>query len=243
MMVFTVHSLVANEIVLVADEWCPYNCAPEDKNPGFMVEIAKFVFAKEGHSVIYHTAPWARAIHLVREGKHQGIIGTGRTETPDFIFPDIELGRATHTFYTSKGHPWKYNGLDSLKEINLGVIEDYSYGNLDNDYIKPNKGSEKIQVINGENGLMRNIKKLSYGRIDALVDDKTVFQHQLYITNTPNDFSEAGLADFEDVFIAFSPKLKESKSYAKILSRGMKQLRKTGKLEEILDKYGVEDWR
>ena len=243
MLVFSVHSLTADEIVLVADEWCPYNCGPKNKNPGFMVEIAKYAFAKEGHKVIYRTVPWARAIEMVREGRHQGIIGTGRAETPDFIFPDIELGRATHTFYTRRDFPWKYNGLDSLKEIDLGVIDQYSHGNLYKDYIKPNEGSINIQVIGGEDGLTRNIKKLSYGRIDALVEDKTAFQYELFSTNTKNDFSDAGVAYSEDVFIAFSPKIKESKAYAKILDNGMQELRESGKLEQILNKYGVQDWK
>ena len=242
-LIIRVSSLGAAEIVLVADEWCPYNCVPGNENPGFMVEIAKYAFAKEGHTVNYQILPWARAIAEVREGKHHGIIGSGRDETPDFIFPDIELGKAAHTFYTRKDSSWKYEGLDSLKTINLGAILHYSYGKLYKDYILPNKGSKSVQVIGGEDALGRNIQKLTYGRIDVLIEDKTVFQHYLYKTNTPNDFSVAGVAHTEKVYIAFSPKTKESKVYAKMLSTAMQELRKSGKLIDILQKYGVEDWK
>lgn len=240
--ILTAPSLAADEIVLVADEWCPFNCAPEDDNPGFMVEIAQYAFAKEGHTVTYRTLPWARAIVSVREGMYQGIIGSGKDETPDFIFPDIESGKATHTFYIKKGRSWKYEGLDSLKTIDLGVIIHYSYGNLYEDYIVPNKGSKSIQVIGGENALGRNIKKLLNSRIDALIEDKTVFQYHLLKTNTPDNFSDAGVACKEKVYIAFSPKFKNSKVYARILSNAMQELRTTGKLLDILKKYGVKDW-
>jgi len=243
LLILTAPSLVADEIVLVADEWCPYNCAPEDDHPGFMVEIAEYAFAKEGHTVTYRTLPWARAIVSVREGMYHGIIGAGREETPDFIFPDIEQGKATHIFYTKKGGSWKYEGLASLKKINLGVITHYSYGNLYEDYIRPNRGSERVQVVGGQNALGQNIKKLLHDRIDALIEDRNVFQYHLHKTNTPDIFSEAGVAYTEMVYIAFSPKSETSEMYAKILSNAMQELRTTGKLADILKKYGVNDWR
>ena len=242
-MTFLTSSVIADEIVLVADEWCPYNCDPASDRPGFMVEIARIAFAKQGHTVKYITLPWARAIANIRDGKSNGIIGTGRNETPDFIFPDTALGEANHTFYVKKNNPWRYKGLDSLKTINLGIITKYSYGNLLEDYIKPNKGNGKVQSITGNNALKKNIKKLLLGRIDALIEDKSVFKYHLYSTKTPDEFSDAGVAYSEKVYIAFSPKIAKSKSYAEILSNAMQELRTNGKLAAILKKYGMEDWR
>ena len=242
-LILSIPYLAADEIVLVADEWCPYNCTPEEDSPGFMVEIAKYAFEKEGHTVTYKTVPWARAIKDVRNGIYHGIIGTGKQETPDFIFPESELARATHTFFVKKGNSWKYEGLDSLKAIDLGVIIHYSYGSLYKDYIKPNEASERIQEVGGENALGQNIQKLLYDRIDALIEDKTVFQFHLYKTNTLDVFLDAGSAYTENLYIAFSPKSKKSKTYADILSKAMNEIRTTGKLAGILKKYGIKDWK
>ena len=30
-----------------ADLWCPYNCEPKDKSPGYMVEVLQIAFGKE----------------------------------------------------------------------------------------------------------------------------------------------------------------------------------------------------
>lgn len=242
MFILSAPYLAADDIVLVADEWCPYNCAPEDDNPGVMVEIAKYALEKEGHTVTYRTLPWARAIKDVRNGRYHGIIGTGKLETPDFIFPEVELAKASHTFYVKKGSSWKYEGLSSLKAIDLGVIIHYSYGNLYEDYIKPNEGSKRIQKIGGENALGQNIQKLLYGRINALIEDKTVFQYHLDRTNTSDAFLDAGVAYTEKLHIAFSPKLKKSKTYAQILSNAMQEIRTSGKLAGIFKKYGIKDW-
>jgi polar amino acid transport system substrate-binding protein len=216
-----------DEIVLVADPWCPYNCGWNDENPGFMVEIAKDVLGQNGHAVKYFNVPWARAIYGTREGQYDGIIGAGRTETPDFVFPDIELGLARHTFY-----------------VTLGVIKNYSYGDLFTVYIEPNQDNpNRVQVISGEKGLALNIHKLEENKIEAIIEDQAVFQHYLREANIPNHFSEAGIASMEKVYIAFSPKLKKAHAYAEMLTKGMQALRKSGRLSEILQKYGLEDWK
>ncbi|NIB43456.1 amino acid ABC transporter substrate-binding protein [Pseudomaricurvus alkylphenolicus] len=234
---------VSEELILVADEWCPYNCAPGSDRPGFMVEIAQHALAKEGHTVVYKTVPWARAIANARLGLYQGIIGAGREETPDFVFPEIESGHSTHTFYVKRGNAWRFEGLESLESVNLGAIIHYSYGGLFSDYILPNKDKQNVQVIGGENTLGRNIKKLITGRIDVLIEDKAVFQHHLFITSTLDQFQVAGVSQKEKVYIAFSPNNGKSKHYAQIINSGMKELRESGRLKRILEKYGVSDWR
>ena len=232
-----------NFITLVADEWCPYNCAPNTDTPGFMIEIARYAFERLGYTIRYEKVPWARAIYETREGRYDGIVGAGREETPDFIFPEHELGRAVHVFYVRQGTAWKYSGLASLEQISLGVIRDYSYGNLYETYIEPNKADGKrIQMVSGATGLMQNIKKLLAGRIDALIEDRAVFRHYLHQANIPDQFTEAGVAYEEDVYIAFSPRHPHATEYAGILSAAIVELRTSGKLDTILRKYGLHDW-
>jgi len=233
----------ADVITLVADEWCPYNCVPYTDTPGFIIEIAEFAFERLGHTIHYTIIPWTRAIRGTREGLYDGIVGTGREETPDFVFPEHELGLAAHIFYVKQGAAWKFTGLESLEQISLGVIQDYSYGNLYETYIKPNIADEnRIQMVSGNTGLKRNIKKLLAGRIDALVEDRAVFRYFLYQTKTPDQFVEAGAAYEEKVYIAFPPDHPHAQRYAEILSDAVVELRTSGKLDAILGKYGLRDW-
>lgn len=60
---------IGDEITLRADEWCPYNCAPDADKKGFMVDIATAVFEEAGHKVDYKLMPWARAVADTKEGK------------------------------------------------------------------------------------------------------------------------------------------------------------------------------
>ncbi|MBN1252240.1 MAG: transporter substrate-binding domain-containing protein [Bacteroidales bacterium] len=231
-------------IILVADEWCPYNCNPNEKNPGYMVELAKLIFAEQGYSVLYQQVSWSRAIYGTRKGDFEGIIGTGKNETPDFVFTKNEMGISIHTFYILKSKNWKYNGIKSVENITLGVIENYSYGNFFNDYVNPNKNNNiRIQIVTGDDALRRNIKKLELSRIDATIEDKNVMNYTIKKYSINIDIIPAGNVEKEKVYIAFSPSNKKSAEYANILDKGIIKFRKLGKLKTILDKYGLKDWK
>ncbi|MBF0379047.1 MAG: hypothetical protein HQK72_16440, partial [Desulfamplus sp.] len=45
------------------------------------------------------------------------------------------------------------------------------------------------------------------------------------------------------IFIAFSPNNPKSKDYATLITEGIKEMRANGKLKEILNSYGLEDWK
>ena len=47
----------------------------------------------------------------------------------------------------------------------------------------------------------------------------------------------------DEIFMAFSPAKDSSKKYSQIFDEGLVELRKSGKLQEILDRYGVKDWK
>jgi ABC-type amino acid transport substrate-binding protein len=46
----------------------------------------------------------------------------------------------------------------------------------------------------------------------------------------------------DDIFFAFTPN-SEGKMLSEMLDEGMNQLRKNGKLNDLLGKYGIHDWK
>ena len=159
LMLFTLPKVASSdEILIVADEWCPYNCALDSDSPGYIVEIVKYAFEKQGHNISYKVVPWARAIEGCRDGTYNAIIGAGKDEVPDFIFHDDEIGLASHSFFVKKESGWNFTSLDSLNNVTLGVIGDYSYGTLFDEYIKPNENHPtRLSTVSGEDALGRSI--------------------------------------------------------------------------------------
>ncbi len=96
----------------------------------------------------------------------------------------------------------------------------------------------------GMNPLEKNIKMLLSGRIDAVIATEPVFWYFANRMDIKDQIKVSGVAvKPEKAYIAFSPVIPQSKEYAKILSNGVAKLRKSGELEQILIKYGLEDWK
>ncbi len=233
--------VAADTITLVADEWCPYNCTPGSERPGFMIEIAESAFGKHGDTVEYKVMPWSRALEETRSGKYTGIVGAYRNDAPDFLFPDAEVLTAANYFYIKADDTWRYTSFASLDDVSLGVIRDYSYGAELDGYIKLHKSDmDRVQIVSGEDALRKNIDKLLYGRIRVIVEDRAVMTHYLKQQRHSKEIIEAGSLGQGKIYIAFSPKLEKASQYAKTLSEEIVRLRKSGELQIILKKYGVE---
>ena len=231
-----------NVISIVADEWCPYNCAPDAKNPGIIIEIAKLAFAKVGKEIKYEIRPWTRAIDETRAGIHHAIVGASIDDAPDFIFPEIHQAEMLNHFYVKNDNDWKFAGIDSLYKISLGVIKGYSYKDELDSYIeKYSSDNTRIQFSSGEDALETNFKKLVTGRISVLIEDKNVVEN--FLMEHPefaNQIKSAGILEEIDtnrLFIAFSPANPKSKEFAKIITEETKRLIESGELEKIKNKY------
>lgn len=237
---------VAGEtITLVADEWPPFNSTPGSPKEGFLIDVAKAVFKNHGIEVSYQLLPWKRAIELSRTGDFNGIIGASKTDAPDFIFPAEALACNTLAFYTRKGATWKFKVRSDIEKVSLGVIAGYDYRKWLIDYIEKNKDDfQKVQIMTGDQPLSRNIMKLLDSRIDAIVGSDEVIRAVAGKMGVTDRLSLAGYGfETSDIYIAFSPNHPDSKRYAEMLSIGIIDLRKRGRLKAILSKYGLQDWK
>ncbi|MBW1779474.1 MAG: transporter substrate-binding domain-containing protein [Deltaproteobacteria bacterium] len=254
--VFTVLLLLpaatfADTILLQSDIWCPYNCAPDAKRPGYAIEISERILHKAGHTLTYETAPWSRALKLVKDGDISAIIGVTKNEAPALVFPEQEIGISLIHFFKRKGYPWNFAGTESLRDVNVGIMGDYEYGAELDAYFEKNKGTNRVQVIKSKTPLVLNIKKLLEGRIDVVPEDKAAFIETARSMGVLDRIEDAGVdpitskagLDESLVYIAFSPKDPKSMEYARLISEGIEQMRASGELSRILAKYELRDWR
>lgn len=227
----------ADTITLSADIWCPYNCEPNATLPGIMVEIAQATLEPHGHTVIYQVRPWKRAIHDAEQGKISGIIGATRTDAPNLVFPPCDMVDYLATFYVRKGSPWRYTGLPSLAEKKLGIIAGYSYGPEIDTYVQSKSG--RVYESDGDAGCAMNIRHLETGRLDVILEDRNVIDYLRGQNEFIQELEQAGTLPPRDMNIAFSPKLARASDYADLLCQGLKELRTSGRLKTMMNKYGM----
>ncbi len=238
-----VDSLAVKNIVIAADEWCPYNCIPGSDKPGYMVEIAREAFDLESsgkYLVSYKKLPWTRAIKMAQKGLIAGIIGAIESEAEGLHVPVEEQGRMYAKFFSAKGSNWQYRTINSLdeKDIILGAISGYDYDEKIANYIEGHPS--KVYLSHGDTALPELIRVLYHSRIQVLIEDEAVFWYNVSkLGFESDDFRVAGTtSEPQKLFIAFG-----NKKHAQILSDGVKQLRKSGRLQEILKKYNLVDWK
>ncbi|MFK7826587.1 MAG: substrate-binding periplasmic protein [Oligoflexales bacterium] len=235
-------------VKLRADEWCPYNCVPGSKKPGFMVEIAQRSFqisAKNDYKIDYQTLNWARSLEFVKSGKIEGVIGAIESEAKGLTIPKISLGQFKPVFIVNSKTKWRFTNMADLgkNKLMLGLIKDYDYDDRIVSFIK--KFPKRVEFTHGDTPLRQLINMLNHNRVQIIVEDEAVFNHMVnQLGEDSKKFTVAGQVSIpKPLFIAFTAKNKsESALFANILTNGMKKLRETGEMNKILGKYGLKDW-
>jgi len=234
--------VVADEITIVGDVWPPYNTEPGSATPGYAIEIAQQVFAAKGHKVKYEVVPWSRAVDGTQKGTYTAAVGGFEGDVAGALIPKEPVGISDNEFFTKKGSPWIYQGFASLAGKQVGLIQGYTYDKGAFDAWA--KSAKNIQWSSGEAPLILNLKKLDAGRVDCILEDVNVVTYTAKENGLAGKFQIAGNANMTNrIYILFSPANSKSPEYTKILSDGIAEMRKNGKLQIILSKYGIKDWK
>jgi polar amino acid transport system substrate-binding protein len=236
---------VPKTITIVADLWLPYTGETKGQK-GYLIELAEEAFRLQGISVRYQNLPWKRAILSIQNGDVNAAAGAYKSDVPNAVFTKAPLGASQNHIFVHKHSGWKYDGLKSLETIRLGAILNYSYGEQIDSYINAKNGSDRVYLVSSDNPQKRLIEMLLLGKIDAFIEDVQVMKHVFRsMKKEGEEIVSAGSAGpLQDVYIAFSPARKEeSEKLAQILDDGLVQLRKSGKLEKILSRYQLKDWK
>lgn len=230
----------AEKISVRADVWMPYNGEPGSANPGYGIEILKAVFEPKGFEIDYQTMPWNRAVEDSREGKFDCIVGAGVRDAAGFVFPAETIGHSVNNLFVKADSDKKFTTIEALKGLKIGIIADYSYSEEFDKYVSENKADEqKLFIGNGDGALEKLGKMVGAGRLDGFVENPLVVAQEAW----KEEVKSAGqIGEKDALFIAFSPAKESSKKYAELLDAGIKELRTSGKLKEILARYGLTDW-
>ncbi|MBP53826.1 transporter substrate-binding domain-containing protein [Marinobacter sp.] len=231
-------------IVIASDPWCPHNCEAGSDREGYMVDIAREVLGEAGYTVEYVNVSWARALQLTREGQLDAVVGAFMTDAPDFVFPDTPQGRSAIALFTHPDNRWVYDGPASLHNQKLLVINGYSYSNELDRYIEEHHANpDRIWVIAGPSPLERAIYLLDQHRTDIFAED--IYVMAWWERNNKETIPaprQAGVIAEIEAFVAFSPAREDARELAELLANGTRRLLASGRIQQILDQYGLSLW-
>lgn len=234
----------AEIIRLRADQWMPFNGDPADSAlPGYGIEVARIILAPHDVTLDYQTLAWGDALKAVAAGEIDAVIGANRTEAAGLVVPSEPIGEPRVALYVRHDTAWRYENLASLLKVRLGVIADYKYWESLDGFIDKQREPRVVKFA-GDSPLKDGLAKLLAGEIDVFAESAPVFAWQLKADGVPPaKIKSVYIHEADPVFFAFSPKHPRAQAYAAIFDRGLRELRASGRLEEILARYGQRDWR
>ncbi|EGB14193.1 extracellular solute-binding protein family 3 [Pseudodesulfovibrio mercurii] len=234
----------AESIIAASDEWCPFNCVPGALREGYVVDILRAVFEPAGIAVDYRLMGWERAVEEGRRGHVSVVIGAADDEAEGFVFPEEEIGLDHFDFYVRAGDPWRYRGPESLLGRHLGIPAGYSLAPDMAAYLKAHKDGMDIYRTAREKPAEHNLRLLVEGRLDVIADDGQVIRYLIHTRHLGDAVEYAGNDGAPvKLYIAFSPADPRSARHAALFDKGMRALRKSGRLKALLKRYGLADWR
>lgn len=242
-------ALAQNSIVkLVSDPFPPYVMNEADSK-GYVTEMVLIILEDAGYQAEYINVPFKRALLGLERGTYDGLLAVSPGR-PGYIYTENSFGTSQTSFFVTKDSTWQYRGTQSLESITLGVINGYEfaggqpgeYENKIDAYIVMNKQNRSlIQVVSGTDALDRIMQKLALGRIDATLEDASVFWHAAKRMGLSDKFKVAGnLNSPEKITVGFNLKNPRAHELAQVISDGIQKLKDSGEYNKILLQYGLE---
>lgn len=169
------------------------------------------------------------------------------------LFPKMEIAQYSHAFYATENNTkiseWEYSGVNSLHELRIAAVQDWSY--CDEALTEYIKGGQlpTVQKMTGLFPSERNLKKLMLGRVDLWLSNQFVADYLIKKKIQDGDLNEGQIVKLQKIPINTDVSVYpifinngKGRRLANIFDDGMKLLRESGELNVILDKYGVSDW-
>jgi polar amino acid transport system substrate-binding protein len=227
----------ADVIELRASHWCPFSCSPGSPRPGLLVELAREALALFGHEVRYANLSWSRSLAQVQTGAVNGIIGPDLYKINNLIFSaPMILHQESLAFRSGEARP--VTGPQDLEGLQLGAVQDYRHAPSLAQYIARHKADPtRVQLLSGEDGAGRNLRKLMSRRIDLVLEERSVLIYTARSLGLSDQIEILPYGEVDALHIGFSPALESSRLYAMQFNAGLAQLQQSGRYQDILASY------
>lgn len=228
-------------LVLAGDYRCPYNCAPDDEDKGFLVELAARALYIYGIDIEYRMMPWHQALKKVDSGEIDGIFGISNIEGRNLITTNNPIEMSDRHAFTQSGIDWVFDGINSLRGKRLGITMDYMLGDALDSYFAMTFPArpQAFLIEDSEVSVIESIANLIDGDVDVFIEDRRVVNFYTNKNGLSAYVRDAGKAyrDPMPVNIALSSKLPNARKYIRYLEEGVASLKATGEYDDLREKY------
>lgn len=211
---------VPKQVHLVSEEWLDYTNAD---GTGVAWDVLRKVFEPAGVKVVAKSAPYSRAVGLVKRGEADAWVGSYKGENDDNLYPrwHFDMDHIYALGLASKPVPT----LDTVGQYRLAWVRGYDYGS----YLPNVKESREIQRREGI------LPMLEHDRVDFYIDALTEVDYVLGQTSQPERFRRTHVAELP-LYLAFA-RNEHGKALRELFDRRMAELVRSGELKPIFEHW------
>ncbi|HEN8713549.1 TPA: transporter substrate-binding domain-containing protein [Pseudomonas putida] len=211
---------VPKQVHLVSEEWLDYTNAD---GTGVAWDVLRKVFEPAGVKVVAKSAPYSRAVGLVKRGEADAWVGSYKDENDDNLYPrwHFDMDHIYALGLASKPVPT----LDTVGQYRLAWVRGYDYGS----YLPNVKESREIQRREGI------LPMLEHDRVDFYIDALTEVDYVLGQTSQPERFRRTHVAELP-LYLAFA-RNEHGKALRELFDRRMAELVRSGELKPIFEHW------
>lgn len=222
-----------NTIRLTTGEWPPY-ISSSLENYGLLVQIAKESFALKNATVEIGFFPWARANELSKTGEWDGTLAYARVVEREkyYLFSDpIYVGH--YVFFHLKNNPLTWSQFSDLKNVSLATTR--GFAGMGDKFLEAEKnGVLKVERLTSD---VQSFNMLRTKRVQAVPSDLEVgyvLLQKIYGKDVQLFTHNPLPIQISEYHLAISRKTKNSQQLIDTFNEGLKQLRRSGRYNEIV---------
>ena len=209
------------QIQLVSEEWIDYTNAD---GTGVAWDVLRKVFEPAGVKVVTQSAPYSRAVGLVKRGEADAWVGSYKEENGDNLYPrwHFDMDHIYALGLASKPVPTSQN----VGKYRLAWVRGYDYGSYLPDV-------HEFREIQRREGIL---PMLEHDRVDFYIDSQTEVDYVLNQASQPERFRRTHVAELP-LYLAFA-RNDQAKALRDLFDKRMAELVRSGELKPIF-----EHWR
>jgi len=208
------------QVHLVSEEWLDYTNAD---GSGVAWDVLRKVFEPAGVKVVTQSAPYSRAVGLVKRGEADAWVGSYKDEIEDNLYPrwHFDMDHIYALGLASKPVPT----LNTVGQYRLAWVRGYDYSS----YLPNAKTFREIQRREGI------LPMLEHDRVDFYIDALTEVDYVLGQSPQPERFRRTHVAELP-LYLAFA-RNDQARALRDLFDRRMDELVRSGELRPIFEHW------
>ncbi len=208
------------QVRLVSEEWLDYTNAD---GSGVAWDVLRKVFEPAGVKVVTQSAPYSRAVGLVRRGEADAWVGSYKEESDDNLYPrwHFDMDHIYALGLAGKPQPTPEN----VGQYRLAWVRGYDYAS----YLPNVHNFREVQRREGI------LPMLEHDRVDFYIDAQTEVDYVLGQSPHPERFRSTHVAELP-LYLAFT-RSEQGKALSALFDKRMAELVRSGELKPIFERW------